>query len=78
MIPEIHIEDYNYNLPDERIAKYPLDERDASKLLEYNNGVLNEHVFRELPGLLPAGSPMVFNDTKVVPCLLYTSPSPRD
>ena len=38
MIPSIHIEDYNYNLPDERIAKYPLAERDASKLLRYEDG----------------------------------------
>ena len=67
MIPEIHIEDYNYCLPEERIAKYPLAERDASKLLEYDNGKIREYIFRDLPALLPADSPMVFNDTKVVP-----------
>ena len=38
MIPEIHIEDYNYPLPEDRIAKYPLSERDSSKLLEYKSG----------------------------------------
>ena len=42
MIPSIHIEDYNYNLPDERIAKYPLAERDASKLLRYEDGKVDE------------------------------------
>ncbi len=71
MIPEIRIEDYSYDLPDERIAKYPLEERDASKLLEYENGAVREHIFRELPELLPAGSPMVFNDTKVVPARMH-------
>ena len=71
MIPQIHIEDYNYPLDDERIAKYPLPERDASKLLEYKNGTVTEHVFKDLPSLLPAGSLMVFNDTKVVPARLH-------
>lgn len=71
MIPEIHIEDYNYCLPEERIAKYPLAERDASKLLEYDNGKIREYIFRDLPALLPADSPMVFNDTKVVPARMH-------
>ena len=71
MIPEIHIEDYSYPLPEERIAKYPLAERDASKLLEYDGGKITEHIFRDLPGLLPAGSPVVFNDTKVVPARMH-------
>ena len=65
MIPEIHIEDYNYPLPDERIAKYPLAERDASKLLIYRDGHVGERKFRNLAEELPAGSLMVFNDTKV-------------
>ena len=67
MIPSIKIEDYNYDLPDERIAKYPLPERDASKLLTYHDGLVDEHIFRDIPDLLPADSLMVFNDTKVVP-----------
>ena len=71
MIPSIHIEDYNYNLPDERIAKYPLAERDASKLLRYVDGNVDEYVFRNIPELLPAGALMVFNDTKVVPARLH-------
>lgn len=71
MIPEIHIEDYNYPLPDERIAKYPLPERDSSKLLTYSDGKVESHIFRELASFLPAGSMMVFNDTKVVPARLH-------
>ena len=71
MIPEIHIENFNYPLPDERIAKYPLPERDASKLLIYRDGTVRERVFRNLAEELPAGSLMVFNDTKVVPARLF-------
>ena len=71
MIPDIHIEDFNYPLPDERIAKYPLPERDASKLLRYRDGHVDEFIFRDLPDLIPEGSVMVFNDTKVVPARLH-------
>lgn len=71
MIPEIHIEDYNYNLPDEKIAKYPLECRDGSKLLKYQNAAVEEYKFTDLPSLLPEGALMVFNDTKVVPARLH-------
>ena len=71
MIPQIKIEDYNYDLPDERIAKYPLPERDSSKLLRYKDGNVDEHIFKDLPSLLPEGSLMIFNDTKVVPARLH-------
>ena len=71
MIPELHIEDYSYPLPDERIAKYPLPERDASKLLIYRDGIVRASIFRNLAQELPAGSLMVFNDTKVVPARLF-------
>lgn len=71
MIPEIRIQDYNYPLPDERIAKYPLPERDSSKLLRYRDGKVDEFVFRDLPDLLPDYAVMVFNDTKVVPARLH-------
>ncbi len=71
MIPQIRIDDYNYPLPDERIAKYPLPERDASKLLIYRDGNVDARIFRDLPGLLPDGALMVFNDTKVVPARLH-------
>jgi len=71
MIPEIHIEDYTYELPSERIAKYPLAERDSSKLLVYKDGVATEDSFRNLPEYIPTKSTMVFNDTKVVPARLF-------
>ena len=71
MIPEIHIEEYNYTLPDERIAKYPLSQRDASKLLCYKDGVVTENRFSDIADILPANHLMVFNDTKVVPARLH-------
>lgn len=71
MIPQIRIEDYNYPLPDERIAKYPLQQRDASKLLCYKDNTPVEYTFKDMPSLLPEGSLMVFNDTKVVPARLH-------
>lgn len=70
MIPEIHIEDFNYTLPAERIAKYPLPERDSSKLLIYRDESCDTAIFRELPHFLPSDSIMVFNNTKVVPARL--------
>lgn len=71
MIPEIRIEDYSYDLPEERIAKYPLSERDSSKLLIYKDGDIRDSVFRKLPEELPSDAIMVFNDTKVVPARLF-------
>lgn len=71
MIPVLNIKDYNYDLPDERIAKYPLAERDASKLLKYQDGEITGAEFRNLAQFLPEGSMMVFNDTKVVPARLH-------
>ena len=71
MIPEIRIEDYNYPLPDERIAKYPLANRDGSKLLHYTHGKVSEKCFKDISELIPEGSLMVFNDTKVVPARLH-------
>lgn len=71
MIPEIRIEDYNYSLPDERIAKYPLPRRDESKLLVYRDGTVVQKHFSDLPGLLPQDCIMVFNDTRVVPARLF-------
>ncbi|MBQ3976876.1 MAG: S-adenosylmethionine:tRNA ribosyltransferase-isomerase [Bacteroidales bacterium] len=71
MIPQIKIEDYNYPLDDSRIAKYPLAERDASKLLHYKDAQVKEYSFRDLPSLLPEGAIMVFNETKVVPARMF-------
>ncbi len=70
MIPQLHIADYAYDLPEERIAKYPLAQRDASKLLVYKKGEISESVFTELPNLLPEGTLLVFNNTKVIPARL--------
>lgn len=71
MVSEIRIEEYNYDLPDERIAKYPIAERDSSKLLVYKDGNVRHDIFRSLPSHLPSGYMMVFNDTKVVPARLH-------
>ena len=65
-LKHIPIADYDYPLPDERIARYPLSERDHSKLLAVTPGGIAEHRFYELPQLLPAGALLVFNDTKVI------------
>lgn len=62
----IPIADYDYDLPDERIARHPLPERDASKLLLYRGGTIGEARFSELPELLPEDTLLVFNDTRVV------------
>ena len=67
----IHISDYNYELPDERIAKFPMPERDHSKLLIYNKGEVGEDMFYNLPQHLPANSLMVFNNTKVIQARLH-------
>ena len=68
---EIHISDYNYELADERIAKFPMAERDHSKLLVYNKGVVGEDVFYNLPKYLPEGALMVMNNTKVIQARLH-------
>ena len=62
----IQIKDYNYVLPDERIAKYPIAPRDHSKLLLYRDGRVSEDSFYNLPSYLKPGSLMVFNNTKVI------------
>lgn len=67
----IHITDYNYELPDERIAKFPLKERDHSKLLIYKHGEVSEDVFYHLPAFLPQGALMVFNNTKVIQARMH-------
>ena len=68
---EIQISDYNYPLPDERIAKFPLPERDSSKLLVYQHGKVSHTGFRSLPSLLPQGALMVFNNTRVIQARLH-------
>lgn len=67
----IRIEDYDYPLPDERIAKFPLPVRDQSKLLVYRHGEVSEDRFTSLPHYIPRGSLMVFNNTKVIQARLH-------
>ncbi len=68
---DIHISEYNYELPDERIAKFPKAERDHSKLLVYNKGEVREDIFYNLPNYLPQGALMVYNNTKVIQARLH-------
>lgn len=63
---QIAISDFSYDLPEDRIAQFPLEERDQSRLLLYKQGRLSDAQFRDLPSALPAQSLLVFNDTKVV------------
>lgn len=70
---EISILDYNYYLPAEKIALKPLEQRDASKLLLYKNGALQETIFKNVATLLPEGCLMVFNNSRVIKArLLFT------
>lgn len=65
-IYNIKIEEFNYELPDERIAKHPLSERDKCKLLLFRNEEISEHQFCEVPTLLPERAMLVYNNTKVI------------
>ena len=67
----IRISDYNYPLPDDRIAKFPISQRDHSKLLVYRQGKVSEDLFYNLPDYLPEGSLMVFNNTKVIQARMH-------
>lgn len=67
----IKISDYNYDLPDERIAKFPIAQRDHSKLLVYKHGEVSDDVFHHLPTYLPQGVLMIFNNTKVIQARLH-------
>lgn len=62
----IAISDYNYQLPDEKIARYPLEKRDLSKLLVWKNGQIRETVFNKIHDFLPPGALLVFNNTRVI------------
>ena len=68
---DIRIEEFNYPLPDERIAKFPLSQRDRSKLLLYRSGSVSESEFFRLPDLLPENSLLVFSNTKVIQARLH-------
>lgn len=69
-IAEIRLSDYEYILPEERIAKFPLEKRDHSKLLQLKEGKISHHHFFDLPELMLPGAMMIFNNTKVIPARL--------
>ena len=72
-LPALPNDQFQYVLPDEQIARFPLPRRDQSKLLVYEKGQISHHQFTELPGLLPADSFLIFNQTKVIPArLIFT------
>ena len=74
-LPQL-LSQFQYNLPDDRIARFPLPQRDASKLLVYQDGQIQHETFTQLPDLLPANSFLVFNNTKVIPARLhFTKPT---
>ena len=62
----LSIKDFDYNLAEEKIAVYPLPERDQSKLLIYQNGEISEDIYRNISNHLPEKSFLIFNDTKVI------------
>lgn len=68
---EINLEKYNYQLPDERIARFPVEPRDSSKLLIYKDSVISEEKFFTLKNHLPENTFLVFNNTKVIPARLF-------
>ncbi|AEI50924.1 S-adenosylmethionine:tRNA ribosyltransferase-isomerase [Runella slithyformis] len=70
-LPEIPLADYQYDLPDERIARFPVEPRDTSKLLIYENGTIKHDRFYALPEHLPNNAFLVFNDTKVIPARVF-------
>ncbi|MEQ9376103.1 MAG: S-adenosylmethionine:tRNA ribosyltransferase-isomerase [Imperialibacter sp.] len=70
MSPQINVSEYTYDLPDERIAKFPLEDRSASKLLFYNKGSIEHLRFKSIPSLLPENTSLYFNNTKVIPARL--------
>ncbi len=73
---DLSIHDFTYVLPEECIAKYPLPERDASKLLIYDSGKINEDIYKNIDKYLPTGSLLIFNNTKVVEArLLFQKPT---
>jgi len=72
----ISIKDYTYSLPEERIANHPLPERDASRLLIYEDGHITEAIYRNIADHIPEKSVMVFNNTKVIEArLLFQKPT---
>lgn len=71
LLPDIEIARFNYELPEDRIAMQPAPERNSSKLLVYNNGVITDGVFSELGSFLPSYSTLLLNNTRVIPARLF-------
>ena len=72
----INLADYTYNLPDERIARFPVEPRHDSKLLVYQQGQISHHQFKEIGTFLPAKPLLVFNNSKVIPArIIFQKPS---
>jgi S-adenosylmethionine:tRNA ribosyltransferase-isomerase len=71
MLPrDIRIDDYDFELPDDRIAKFPLEQRDQSRLLVFNQGRLSKDIFKNIPAYIDPGSLLVFNNSRVIPARL--------
>src|SRR5450759_1789843 len=68
---EIDLNDYDYDLPENRIAQHPVNERDLSQLLVYNHGILAKDIFRNLSSYLPSDSLLVFNNTRVIRARIF-------
>jgi len=75
MNTDLKIFHFDYTLPDDAVAKYPLPDRDHSRLLVWKEGVIADHRFSQLPGLLPEGSMLVFNNTRVIRARLHFAKS---
>ena len=69
-IPNVDLGNFNYELPHNRIAAFPLTQRDSSKLLVYRKNEIEHRIFKEIPGLIPENSLLIFNETKVIPARL--------
>ena len=65
-VRNLHIADYNYPLPDERIAKHPLAQREQCKVLMFKDNTIEQHIFHEVPQLLPSNALLIYNNTRVI------------
>lgn len=65
-VRNLRIVDYNYSLPDERIAKHPLAQREQCKVLMFKDNTIEQHIFHEVPSLLPSNALLIYNNTRVI------------
>lgn len=72
-LKEIRIEDYTYDLPEEKIAKFPLPQRELSKLLIYKQGEITKNTFTAVKEILALGQTLIFNNTKVIFARIFFS-----